>query len=216
MESKKIISYSLNTIQRMPAYLRVLNQLRDENIEYVSSNKIGELLNLKPILVKKDLGLVTSQQGKPRLGFKISILISDIETFLGYDNSKDALIIGVGHLGRALLSYPGFKNYGVNICLGFDIDNQIIGKTIDGVTIMPMSKLEDLTNRLHIHIAIICVPKEFAQEIVDRLATTCIRAIWNWAPIDLNVPSYIAVKNEDIATSLAVLTNKMKEIMKRK
>ena len=200
----------------MPAYLRVLNQLKDENIEYVSSNKIGELLNLKPILVKKDLGLVTSQQGKPRLGFKISILISDIETFLGYDNSKDALIIGVGHLGRALLSYPGFKNYGVNICLGFDIDNQIIGKTIDGVTIMPMSKLEDLTNRLHIHIAIICVPKEFAQEIVDRLATTCIRAIWNWAPIDLNVPSYIAVKNEDIATSLAVLTNKMKEIMKRK
>lgn len=216
MESKKIISYSLNTIQRMPAYLRVLNQLKDENIEYVSSNKIGELLNLKPILVKKDLGLVISQQGKPRLGFKISILISDIETFLGYDNSKDALIIGVGHLGRALLSYPGFKNYGVNICLGFDIDNQIIGKTIDGVTIMPMSKLEDLTNRLHIHIAIICVPKEFAQEIVDRLATTCIRAIWNWAPIDLNVPGYIAVKNEDIATSLAVLTNKMKEIMKRK
>ena len=200
----------------MPAYLRVLNQLKNQNIEYVSSNKIGELLNLKPILVKKDLGLVTSQQGKPRLGFKISILISDIETFLGYDNSKDALIIGVGHLGRALLSYPGFKNYGVNICLGFDIDNQIIGKTIDGVTIMPMSKLEDLTNRLHIHIAIICVPKEFAQEIVDRLATTCIRAIWNWAPIDLNVPSYIAVKNEDIATSLAVLTNKMKEIMKRK
>ncbi len=215
MENKNLMSFSLAAIQRMPNYLRYLKELQQSGIIYASSTIIGNKMNLNPILVKKDLSIVTSIEGKPRLGYKISTLINDIESFLGYNNLKDAVIIGCGNLGRALLSYPGFSNYGVNICLGFDTDSEIIGSVINGITIMPLSKLEDLIDRLHIHIAILTVPKEAAQEIANRLEKTQIRAIWNWAPTQLNVSQHIAVKNEDIASSLAILTNKMKEIIEK-
>ena len=143
MESKNLISFSLAAIQRMPNYLRYLKELQQDGCLYVSSTIIGNKMNLNPILVKKDLSIVTSVEGKPRLGYKISTLINDIESFLGYNNLKDAVIIGCGNLGRALLSYPGFANYGVNICLGFDVDSELIGTVINDITIMPMSKLED-------------------------------------------------------------------------
>lgn len=214
MDSKNIVSFSLAAVQRIPNYHRLLKELQQEGDEYVSSTTIGNKLGLNPILVKKDLSLVTTVEGKPRLGYNISLLIKDIESFLGYDNTKDAVIIGVGNLGQALLRYPGFTHYGINICLGFDVDSNVIGTVINGVTIMPLSKLEDLINRLHVHIAILTVPKQVAQEIADRLSNTDIRAIWNWAPIQLKVSDNIAVKNEDIASSLAVLTNKMKDILK--
>lgn len=215
MESKNLASFSLAAVQRIPSYLRYLKELQQEGIEYVSSTAIGNKMNLNPILVKKDLSILTTVEGKPKLGYKVSALIKDIEAFLGYDNTKDAVIIGCGNLGQALLSYPGFSNYGINICLGFDIDSNIVGSVINGVTIMPMSKLEDLIDRLHIHIAILTVPKQVAQEIANRLSKTQIRAIWNWAPTQLKVEPHIAVKNEDIASSLAVLTNKMKEILEK-
>ena len=214
MENKNITSFSLAAVQRIPNYYRVLKEMQLEGKDYVSSTTIGSILNLNPILVKKDLSLLTTVEGKPRLGYNIDILVKDLETFLGYNNAKDAVIIGVGNLGRALLSYPGFAHYGINICLGFDVNSDLIGTVINDVTIMPMTKLEDLINRLHIRIAILTVPKDYAQEIASRLEKTEIRAIWNWAPTRLEVSKDIAVKNEDIASSLAVLTNKMKEIMK--
>lgn len=215
MAKNDVVSYSLSTIQRLPSYLRALNDLASQNEEYVTTITLGKILNINPMSIKKDLAIISSKEGVPHYGFKIPILISDIETILGYDNTKDAVIIGVGHLGQALLSYPGFTNYGVNICLGFDIDSNLIGQTIHGVTIMPLTKLEDLIERLHIHIAIICVPKDAAQEIANRLSKTTIRAIWNWAPINLAVPDNIVLKNEDIASSLAILTSQMEQSMKR-
>lgn len=215
MAKQEIVSYPIATLQRLPSYLRVLYEYRSRDEKYITSVAIGKVLNINAMSVKKDLALISSKEGVPHQGFDIDQLIGDIECALGYDNTKDSVIIGVGNLGQALLSYPGFKNYGINICLGFDIDENLIGKTINGVKVMPLSKLEDLINRLHIHIAIICVPKDAAQEIVNRLAKTEIRAIWNWAPISLQVPDSIALKNEDIASSLAVLTSQMKTLMKR-
>ncbi|MEG2071408.1 MAG: redox-sensing transcriptional repressor Rex, partial [Bacteroidales bacterium] len=178
---------------------------------YISSTTIAESLKLNPIQVRKDLAFVSSTAGKPRMGFEINELINDIETFLGYNNVDDAILVGVGQLGRTLLSYDGFKNYGLNIVAAFDSNEDIVDIKISGKNILPMSKLPALVDRLKINIGIITVPKQYAQEICNIMVKSGIRGIWNFAPIHLEVPADIVVKNENMAASLAYLSRKLSE-----
>ncbi len=210
-ESSKNSSFSLASVQRLPNYLRYLKELQDEGVEYASAPMIADKMGVTSVLVKKDLLPVIQSQGKPKLGYQVKTLIDDINQFLGYDNTKDAIIVGVGSLGKALVGYEGFKAYGLNICAGFDVNPEIANTEIRGVKILPVSKLINLVERLHVHIGIITVPKEYAQEIADMMVRAGIIAIWNWAPAHINVPENVAVKNEDIASSLAILTNQMKD-----
>ncbi len=210
-ESSKSNSFSLASVQRLPNYLRYLKELQDEGVEYASAPMIADKMGVTSVLVKKDLLPVIQSQGKPKLGYQVKTLIDDINQFLGYDNTKDAIIVGVGSLGKALVGYEGFKAYGLNICAGFDVNPEIANTEIRGVKILPVSKLINLVERLHVHIGIITVPKEYAQEIADMMVRAGIIAIWNWAPAHINVPENVAVKNEDIASSLAILTNQMKD-----
>ncbi len=210
-ESSKNSSFSLASVQRLPNYLRYLKELQDEGVEYASAPMIADKMGVTSVLVKKDLLPVIQSQGKPKLGYQVKTLIDDINQFLGYDNTKDAIIVGVGSLGKALVGYEGFKAYGLNICAGFDVNPEITNTEIRGVKILPVSKLINLVERLHVHIGIITVPKEYAQEIADMMVRAGIIAIWNWAPAHINVPENVAVKNEDIASSLAILTNQMKD-----
>jgi redox-sensing transcriptional repressor len=212
-DNKNIISTSVATIQRMPSYLSYLKNKLEEGDEYVSSVVMAAELGLTPMVVKKDLSLARVVEGIPKRGFHISKLIDDIKTYLGYDNVKDAVLVGVGQLGKVLMSYSGFANYGLNILAGFDVNKTLINKEVNGKKVFHIDKLEDLVRRMNIHIGIITTPKEVAQEVADLMIKAGVKAIWNFSPTHLIIPDNVVLKNEDMAASLAILSNKLKELL---
>lgn len=203
------------TFQRMPIYLSVLKKLKKEGRDFVSSVALADTVLINASVVKKDLSYVISNEGKPKIGYSVDELIDNIEEFLGYNNAKDAVLIGAGKLGQALLGYQGFVNYGLNIIAGFDVDDSVIGKEINGVKILPTGKLEGAIEKLEIKLAILTTPQEYAQTMTDILVKAGIRAIWNFTPSHISVPDNVAVRNENMASSLAILSSQLKEILKK-
>lgn len=206
IESREI---SKATIARMPLYLHFLQEESSKGAAYISSTVIAQNISVSSVLVRKDLALVSSEAGRPRLGFAISRLIVDIEKFLGYDNLSNAIIVGAGGLGRAFLGYEGFKNNGLNVVAAFDISPKLIGTKVAGKEILPLASLEQFVNEHNIRIGIITVPKASAQEVLDKMVEAGIRAVWNFAPAPLRAPKDIVLKTEDLAASLAMLAGKL-------
>ena len=207
-------SISKQALLRLPYYLNYLKLLQKEGTTVVSAPKIAAALALNEVQVRKDIALVSSCAGKPKTGFQVNLLIHDLESFLGYDNVDEAVLIGAGLLGRSLLGYKGFADYGLHIVAAFDRNPSLCDLRFDGEQrIFPMEKLEDLCRRLCVHIGIICVPSESAQAVCDRLVACGIRAIWNFAPTHLTVPDGVLLQNENIASSLAVLSAHLKQSM---
>ena len=154
--------------------------------------------------VRKDLNHIWSG-GRPGLGYEIVKLAECLADFLGLNNTTDAVIVGAGRLGTALAGYPGFGGYGLNIVAVFDSDPDKIRGSIGDIPILPVAKLPDLIRRLGIRLGIITVP-ESAQELTDAMVAAGILAIWNFAPVRLQVPEGVLVRNEDLAASLATLS----------
>lgn len=211
--NKEIANISRATIGRMPSYLRFLKEKELAGERTISSTAIAEELNLNAVQVRKDLAVISSVAGKPKLGFEIADLIADINCFLGYDNVTDAVLVGAGGLGRALVGYGGFKNYGLNIVAAFDSSPELIGKSFGGVQVFDAAETSRLVRRLNVLIGIIAVPKEAAQQVADELVEGGVRAIWNFAPTHLVLPQNVAVKNEDMAASLAILSKRLAVIL---
>ena len=196
---------SLQTLKRLPTYLNLLKEKQQEGVTTISSGTIARELGLVEIQVRKDLACV-SQGGRPRIGYILEDLMGDIAHALGYDNTKDAVLIGAGKLGTALLSYEGFQKYGLNIIAAFDIDPAKQGVDESGKHIFPTSELMGLCLRMNIRIGIITVPSTYAQEICDILVDAGVVAIWNFSPTNLRAPEHILIKNENMASSLAELS----------
>ena len=197
------------TIGRMPLYLHFLQEESSKGAKYISSAVIAQNIPVSAVLVRKDLAIVSSQPGRPRLGFEVVRLIADIEKFLGYDNLSDAVIVGAGGLGKAFLGYEGFKSNGLNIVAAFDVDPAVIGERIAGKEVYALSELPQFVTKGKNNIGIVTVPKEAAQGVVDLMVRSGIRAVWNFAPIPLKVPKGIIVKNEDLSASLALLAGEL-------
>ncbi len=197
------------TLARMPLYLHFLQEENSKGAQYISSTVIAQNISVSSVLVRKDLALVSSEAGRPRLGFAISRLIVDIERFLGYDNLSNAVIVGAGGLGRAFLCYEGFKNNGLNIVAAFDVKEELIGQKIAGKEILPLSQMPDFVKENKIKIGVITVPKAAAQGVLNEMVEAGIQAIWNFAPAPLRVPKNIVLKTEDLAASLAMLAGKL-------
>ena len=200
------------TLKRLPTYLSYLKALPSEASANISATALAAGLHMGEVQVRKDLALV-SDGGRPKIGYNREHLIADIENFLGYGNSNDAVLIGAGKLGRALLGYGGFAEYGLNIVAAFDANDTLIGTTNGGKPIMHLSRLGEVCQRYKIKIGIITVPAEYAQGVCDLLIENGILAIWNFAPKHLNVPDGILVQNENIAASLALLCKHLNERM---
>lgn len=198
---------SLPSVRRLPIYLNYLQQLEASGRDVVSSNHLAEKLGYDAIQVRKDLS-ITGVVGKPKVGYFVPSLIKAIEDFLGWDNNTDAFIVGAGNLGSALLGYDGFKRYGLNIVAAFDADEGKVGRIVHGKEILPIEKLENLAQRMRVHMGIIAVPAEAAQTVADLMVSAGVTAIWNFTPVRLNVPSSVVVQNEDLASGLAVLSVK--------
>lgn len=200
------------TLKRLPTYLSYLKALPSEASANISATALAAGLHMGEVQVRKDLALV-SDGGRPKIGYNRKHLIADIENFLGYGNSNDAVLIGAGKLGRALLGYGGFAEYGLNIVAAFDANDTLIGTTNGGKPIMHLSRLGEVCQRYKIKIGIITVPAEYAQGVCDLLIENGILAIWNFAPKHLNVPDGILVQNENMAASLALLCKHLNERM---
>ena len=212
MKEKKIDeekAISKATVARMPLYLRYLQEETAKGSKYISSTVIAQNISVSSVLVRKDLALVSSEAGRPRLGFAVNRLIVDIEKFLGYDNLSDVIVVGAGGLGRAFLGYEGFKNNGLNVVAAFDVDNALIGTTVSSKKILPLDDLGAFVKEKNIRIAVITVPKHAAQEVLNRLIDAGIEAVWNFAPAPLRAPKNIVLKTEDLAASLAMLAGKL-------
>ena len=158
---------------------------------------------------------MVSDGGRPKIGYLRERLMEDISQFLGYDNTTDAVLIGAGKLGQALMGYSGFDEYGLNILAGFDA-KPTITKTEEGKPIYPMDMLEHFCHTNKVLMGIITVPAPYAQEVCDQLIKCGIKAIWNFAPAHLEVPANILVQNENMATSLAVLSMHLRAQIKEK
>ena len=211
MQRKEI---SKSVLKRLPGYLAYLKGITDPTSAYISATALASALNMGEVQVRKDLAMVSSG-GRPKIGYLREALIEDIEQFLGYDNTTDAVIIGAGKLGQALLGYEGFAAYGLNIIAAFDAA-PAADQTEDGKPILTMDKLESFCKSRKVLMGIITVPASQAQAVCDRLIQCGIKAIWNFAPTHLDVPDNILVQNENMATSLAVLSVHLQAQMKEK
>ncbi len=211
MERKEI---SKAVLKRLPGYLTYLKATQEGGSQYISATALANALGMGEVQVRKDLAMVSSG-GRPKIGYLREGLIDDIEQFLGYDNTTDAVIIGAGKLGQALCGYSGFDAYGLNILAAFDTA-PTKSRTDEGKPIYPISQLERFTKANKVLMGIITVPAAYAQEVCDRLIACGIKAIWNFAPTHLEVPENILVQNENMATSLAVLSMHLQAHIKEK
>ncbi len=204
---KNITKIQKATLSRLPLYYAYLEKKWREGITVISSTTIANSLKLNAIQVRKDLASVASSAGKSKVGFAVRPLLDDMENMLGYNNTDEAIVVGVGKVGTLLLSFDGFSAYGLNIVAGLDQNKELHGTTVNGKKILPMDKLESIVDRLKIRIGIIAVPTPSAQDVADRLVKAGILAIWNFAPHPIETPVNILVKNENLAASLASLSN---------
>lgn len=211
MERKEI---SKSVLKRLPVYLSYLKSLPEGTNINISATALANALGMGEVQVRKDLAMV-SDGGRPKIGYLRESLMEDISQFLGYDNTTDAILVGAGKLGQALLGYSGFDAYGLNILAAFDIA-PATDQTEDGKPILPMEELESFCRANKILMGIITVPASHAQQVCDKLIACGIKAIWTFAPVHLDVPEHILVQNENMATSLAVLSMHLQAQIKEK
>ena len=196
------------TLKRLPLYLRLLRQMKAEGEKYASGTVVANSLGLDPIVVRKDLA-ITGAVGRPRLGFPMDEIIYAIEEFLGWTNTSDAFLVGVGNLGRALLRYRGFDQHGLHILAGFDTNSTIVGDTIAGKEIFHIDRMAEKAKSEHVQIGILTVSPQNAQSAADAMVKVGIRAIWNFTPITLDVPDNVILQREELGSSLAVLSHRL-------
>ena len=209
---KKQISKAV--LRRLPTYLTYLKSIQNSENPYISATALANALGMGEVQVRKDLAMV-SDGGRPKIGYPRDLLIEDIEQFLGYDNTTDAIIVGAGKLGQALMCYKGFDEYGLNILAGFD-KSPDVDSTDNGKPIYSMEHLESFCRSHKILMAIITTPERAAQQVCDELIQCGIKAIWSFAPGHLEVPEGVMVHNENMATSLAILSVHLQAQMRDK
>ena len=206
---------SKSVLKRLPGYLAYLKNMPDDAPIHISATALANALGMGEVQVRKDLALV-SDGGRPKIGYLRESLIEDIEQFLGYDNTTDAVLVGAGRLGCALLGYEGFDEYGLNILAAFDRSPPESGLDESGKPILPMSKIQSFCKSRKVLMGIITVPAAQAQAVADLLIECGIKAIWNFAPVHLDAPPHILIQNQNMATSLAVLSMHLQAQMKPK
>lgn len=211
MERKEI---SKAVLKRLPGYLSYLKSIPEGTSPYISATALANALGMGEVQVRKDLAMV-SDGGRPKIGYMRESLIEDISQFLGYDNTTDAILVGAGKLGQALLGYSGFEAYGLNILAAFDVEHFDQGDGA-GKPIYPISQMETFCRANKVLMGIVTVPAQYAQSVCDQLIACGIKAVWNFAPTHLDVPANILVQNENMATSLAVLSMHLQAQMKDK
>ena len=197
------------TLRRIPQYHQILAEMQGRGEAYVSSRHLAQFFRIDDTQVRKDVSLI-GYKGKPKAGYSILGLKRAIEEFLGINYENTAILIGAGRLGSALSQYPGLAEYGLKLVAIFDNDSAKTGSVLGAFTILPMESLQRVVRSFDVGIAIVCVPKGAAQAVAGRVVSLGIKAIWNFSPTQLEVPSDVVVRNENIALGLAILSHYVK------
>ena len=205
MEDKNI---SQAVISRLPRYLRYLAELKDNNIERVSSNELSQIMNLTASQIRQDFNNFGGfgQQG---YGYKVNYLYDEIAKILGLDKTHHLIIIGAGNLGQALANYMNFERRGFHFKGIFDSNEKLHGKKIRDMYVQPMEDLENFVKENDIDIAVLTIPKTSAVKVAEQLVNYGVKAFWNFAHVDLKVPKDIVVENVHLSDSLMKLSFKI-------
>lgn len=196
------------TLGRLPLYLNYLKQTESSGTTSISATTIAKALSLGEVQVRKDLASV-SGAGKPKVGYESSDLIKRLEDTLGSNSITSAVLVGAGKLGRALLDYNGFEEFGIKIIAAFDSNDEVIRFSKTSKDILPISTLSEYCIANNVKLGIITVGQGSAQQVCNMMEQSGIKAIWNFAPCNLEVSDGILVKNENLALSLAHLSNQL-------
>lgn len=192
-------------VARLPVYIQKLNQLVREGREIVSSQEMAEHLGVSSAQIRKDLSFFGGF-GKQGTGYNVINLLESLRGILSLNQIWEVVLVGVGHLGQALLSYQGFSRNGFEIVMAFDNDPKIIGKTFAGIKVTDVNEMQNHICPRSVPIAILTVPAGNAQEMADQLIRCGVKAILNYAPVTLKVPEGIRLANIDPVLSLQTIT----------
>ena len=195
-------------LRRLPWYLAYVSMLREQKVEFVSSTQISRELKVDASQIAKDLSFLNIK-GKTRIGYEVASLEKELEDFLGFRRGHNALIVGVGSLGAALIQDTGLSRYGLNIVAGFDVNTNIIGRTLCGIPVFDVKELALRRRQFSADIGIVTVPVEKAQEVADSLVDAGVKALWNYTPYRIRVADNIVVQNTSIYAHLAVMYNRL-------
>lgn len=192
-------------VKRLSLYLRQLETFKRKDRRTVSSKQLGESLNLTDAQVRKDLAYF-GQFGHPGIGYRVDELIAEVKKILGTDKVWNVLLVGAGNLGRALMAYKGFNAKGFRLASVFDASPHLVGRKMGPFTVQPMTELAETIQKNQIRLAMIAVPGDSAQEVVDHLVAAGIKGILNFAPTSVNVPPHIALNAVDLSVQLEQLS----------
>jgi redox-sensing transcriptional repressor len=192
-------------IDRLPVYARALTDLEARGRDVVSSQELGTVLGVTPAQIRKDLSYF-GRFGKQGRGYNVQRLAQELRQILGLDRQWSMILIGVGHLGQAILTYDGFQPQGFIIIDAFDSDPKVVGNKVGGVIVRPTSELKSYLEERQIDIGIVAVPAQAAGPIINDLVDGGIRAILNYAPTSVAVPDNVEVKNIDPVLALQSMT----------
>ena len=192
-------------VSRLPQYVRILSRLMQEGAQVVSSQQLGEKLQVTPAQIRKDLSYF-GRFGKQGRGYSVTHLLGRLKQILGLNSYWNVAVVGVGRLGRAILSYPGFTPDGFHLVAAFDSNPNVVGQEVAGLEVLPMKQLDREVRGRNISIAIVAVPTDHTQEVVDRLVECGVRAVLNYAPISPQVIEGVKIRNIDPVLSLQSMT----------
>ena len=200
---------SMAVIRRLPKYYRYLGDLLDRDIQRISSKELSDIIGFTASQIRQDLNNFGGfgQQG---YGYNVDALHQEIGKILGLDTKYNAVLIGAGNLGQAIANYSGFRKAGFEIKALFDANPRMIGLKIRDFEILDSEDIEEFIKENDVDIAIMCSPKKGSQELADRLVNAGIKGIWNFVPVDLDVPESVIVENVNLTESLFTLSYLMK------
>lgn len=197
-------------VRRLPMYYRHLRELEKAGVVRISSQDLGEKMNLTASQIRQDINCFGGfgQQG---YGYHVTNLKEHIAEILGLRKQYHVIIVGAGNIGRAVANYPRFSKEGFGVQAIFDVSAALVGIDVHGTLVQPMEKLDGWLNAHQVDIAVLAVPASCAQETAERLAKGGVRGIWNFAPVDLTLPEGVAVNNVHLSDSLNILSYRMNE-----
>lgn len=208
--SKTNKQISMAVVRRLPKYHRYLRDLLDKDVFRISSKELSDIIGFTASQIRQDLNNFGGfgQQG---YGYNVEDLYEEIGKILGLDKDYDAIIVGAGNMGQALANYPWFQNKGFKISAMFDANPKVIGTKFKDIEILNIANIKEYVENHNVKIVIIATPKDNAQDVVDQIADTKVEGIWNFAPVDLDVPERIIVENAHLSDSLFVLSYMINE-----
>ena len=201
--TRKEISQAV--ISRLPRYFRYLGELKDQGITRISSQELSDIMKVTASQIRQDFNNFGGfgQQG---YGYNVEYLYDEIGKILGLGKEHTLIIIGAGHLGQALSGYNNFFNRGFIFKGAFDLNPDLHGKKIRDIEIRPVEEIEKFVRDNKIEIAVLAIPKDQAVPMADKLVACGIKAIWNFAHVDLELPDYVQVENVHLSDSLMKLS----------